>query len=320
MTPPVSVIMPVYNAERYLSPAIESILAQTFCDFEVIALDDGSTDSSPEILARYAKQDRRVRVFRRPQATLGALLNEGLREARGDYIARMDADDVSRPIRFEQQLHFLDTHPDVGIVGAQALAISPEGHPIRPLDHPLDHDGIEWDLLSGNGAALRHPAVMMRADVIRKVGGYSGDLETAEDVDLYLRVAEVARLANLPETLLEYRYHPSSINSTRRPQQIEDMRDIIGGALQRRGYEAAPPQMNTRYPRGYRNPAYLRLKWSKQALLSGFVRTSIRQFAEALRADPAVMMKIPVLYRSLCPAHVQDILDSYMPSRNPNKL
>jgi len=317
MTPPVSVIMPVYNAEQYLSSAIESILAQTFCDFEVIALDDGSTDSSPEILARYGKQDRRVRVFTRPQATLGALLNEGLREAQGDYIARMDADDISRPTRFEQQLQYLHTHPDVGIVGAQALAISPEGEPIRPLDHPVDHDEIEWDLLSGNGASLRHPAVMMRADVIQKVGGYSGDLETAEDVDLYLRVAEVARLANLPETLLEYRYHPSSINSTRRPQQTRDMHDIIEGALQRRGYEKAPPEMNTRYPRDYRNPAFFRLKWSKQALLSGFVRTSIHQFAEALRADPAVITEIPVLYRALFPARVQDILDSYISSRNP---
>jgi len=315
MTPPVSVIMPVYNAERYLSPAIESILSQTFCDFEVIALDDGSTDSSPEILARYAKQDRRVRVFRRPQATLGALLNEGLREARGDYIARMDADDVSRPTRFEEQLQYLDTHSDVGIVGSQALAISPEGDPIRPLDHPLDHDGIESDLLSGNGAALRHPAAMMRAGVIRKVGGYSGDLETAEDVDLYLRVAEVARLANLPETLLEYRYHPSSINSTRRPQQIKDMRDIIRGALQRRGYEKVPPQMSIRHPRDYRNTAYLRLKWSKQALRSGFIMTFIRQFAEALRADPAVIAKIPVLYRALCPARVQDMLDPYISSQ-----
>jgi glycosyltransferase involved in cell wall biosynthesis len=301
MSPPtVSVVLPVYNADQYLSTAVESILDQTYTDFELIALDDGSTDRSPEILRRYAETDDRVRVIHRPQPTLGALLNEGLREARGRYVARMDADDISRPRRLERQVDYLNAHPGVGIVGAQAQAISPEGYPIRRLDHPLTHDAIDAALLNGDGAALSHPVIMMRTDVAGQVGGYPSDRETSEDVDLYLRAAEQSRLANLSSVLLDYRLRPDSICHTRYGQQAIDTRAIVRAALRRRGADdRTPPTMDLSQQKHYQDPVHLRLLWARRALRAGHVRSAFYQLKVAFRHRPSFVVDGSLLRRIL---------------------
>ena len=170
--PQISVLMPVYQAERYLEEAVESILAQSFDDFELLALDDGSTDESPRILAALAARDDRIRVRVAPHAGLVRRLNQGLAEARGTCIARMDADDISYPERFERQLAFLETHPECVAVGTAVDEIDPDGRPIRPLDIRPNHEEIESRLLQGDGGALIHASALYRTDAVRGVGGY----------------------------------------------------------------------------------------------------------------------------------------------------
>jgi GT2 family glycosyltransferase/glycosyltransferase involved in cell wall biosynthesis len=212
--PRVSVVMPVYNAGRYLAPAVESVLAQTFRDFEFIIVDDGSTDSSLEVLRAYEKQDARIRFISRPNTGLVGALNDGIAAARGEFIARMDADDVSLPARLERQVEILQSDAECLAVGSDVLFIDPEGAPLIRRNPPLQHAGIVAELLEGNGGALIHPSVVFRRDALVACGGYREEAIHLEDFDLYLRLMSHGRLANLPEALLLYRQHPASINHT----------------------------------------------------------------------------------------------------------
>src|SRR5688572_18649710 len=210
-TPRVSVLVPVYNAERYLAEAMDSILAQTFADFEVIAVDDGSKDRSREILEDYAKRDGRVKVISRANTGIVGALNDGLSASRGELIGRMDSDDVALPERFAKQVEFLDANPDVILVGARVTMIDPEGWPIGDMatvGH--GHDVIE-DALLGGGWPIVHPTVIMRRGALLRVGGYQEGTFPNEDHDLFLRLAEIGKLENLRDTLLHYRRHPNSV-------------------------------------------------------------------------------------------------------------
>ena len=164
--PRISVLMPVYQAERYLEEAVESILAQSFDNFELLALDDGSTDASPDILEALARRDDRIRVRRTEHAGLVSQLNQGLAEARGEFIARMDADDVSHPARFERQLAYLDAHPDCVAVGTGTDEVDPERRIIRTFDIRTTHEEIESRLMQGDGGALIHASALYRTDEI----------------------------------------------------------------------------------------------------------------------------------------------------------
>jgi glycosyltransferase involved in cell wall biosynthesis len=205
--------MPTYNAERYVARAIDSILAQTFADFEFIIVDDGSADRSLEIIRRYEGLDDRIRVLSRPNTGVVGAANDGLAMARGEVVARMDADDVSYPRRFERQVAFLDGHPDCVAVGARVRCIDSDGRPSNS-DYlaPLTHAEIDarWHLL-GVGGGIAHPTAMSRTAIVRRIGGYR-ELCPAEDVDLFLRLAEQGELANLPEVLLDYRVHFEGIS------------------------------------------------------------------------------------------------------------
>ena len=233
--PRVSVLLPVYNAERYLAVAVDSILGQTFTDFELIVVDDGSTDRSGEMLARYAAADPRVRVISRPNTGYVPALNEMLAAARGPLVARMDADDVSLPARFAQQVAYLDAHPDCVLVGTHVIQMDADGDVIGPMsDVAFGHDEINADLLV-RGWPIVHPTVMMRTDAVRKVGGYDPTLCPNEDHDLFLRMAEVGRVENLPEVLLQYRKHAASESSLKRARSADLITRIIVAACHRRG-------------------------------------------------------------------------------------
>lgn len=208
--------MPVYEAERYLEEAIESILAQSMDDFELIALEDGSSDDSPRILAALAVRDDRVRVHAAPHEGLLRRLNEGIELARGTYIARMDADDISYPDRFKRQFAYMEAHPDCFAVGTFVDEIDPDGRTIRPLHIETTHEAIDDRLIKGDGGALMHPAAMYRSDALRRVGGYREGLEGGEDMDLHLRLSELGRLANIPERLFLYRKHFQGVTLSRR--------------------------------------------------------------------------------------------------------
>lgn len=214
-TPLISVVMPVYNAERYLRIAVDSILAQTVSDFELIAVDDGSKDKSKAILDAYAAKDPRVRVISRPNTGIVGALNDGLAAARGEFIARMDGDDWVTPDRFAKQLALLRAHPEYVCVGSQFNYMDSKGALIKWSPRETDPKKVEQTLLEGDGGALIHPVIMGRRSAFEAAGGYRAEAQWVEDFDLYLRLARIGQLSNVPEVLLHYRYHTQSVNFTR---------------------------------------------------------------------------------------------------------
>jgi glycosyltransferase involved in cell wall biosynthesis len=208
-SPIVSVIMPLYNARPYVAKAIDSILKQTFSDFEFIIVDDGSMDGSAEVAQRFAKRDQRIRFVRQSNAGVSAASNRGLALARGEFIARMDHDDISVPTRLEQQVAYLRGHAECVAVGGHAMFIDDGGLPLRLFHVPLSHEEIDTALLSTWG--MFHPTMMARASAMRAIGGYSLEFCNLEDLDVFLKLAECGRLANLPDVLVHYRQHFRSI-------------------------------------------------------------------------------------------------------------
>jgi Glycosyl transferase family 2 len=211
-TPRVSVIMPVFNGGRFLAAAVESVLKQSFDDFEFIVIDDGSTDQSSALLLEASRSDHRVRLLSQANSGVVVALNRALELARGEYIARMDADDVALPPRFARQVAFLDAHPDVAVVGSAIRLIDEEGRTIRDVDYPLTPAEVS-EFLIEVGCALAHPAVMMRRVDVAGAGGYRSAYRHAEDYDLWLRMSETRALANLPDRLLLYRQHPGKASA-----------------------------------------------------------------------------------------------------------
>lgn len=214
-SPRITVALSVHDNAAYLALALDSILAQTFSDFELVAVDDGSTDGSGAILDSYAARDSRVRIIHQSNRGLIASLNLIIAEARAPYIARMDGDDIALPERFAQQIAFLEAHPDHGLVGTQIRGITETGEPRRDhaVDHPLSAEAIAEALGSSVlGSPLCHPSVMIRRDLLEAVGGYRAAYRHCEDYDLWLRLAERTRMANLPERLLLYRYSDTQVS------------------------------------------------------------------------------------------------------------
>jgi Glycosyl transferase family 2 len=201
--PPVSVVLPVYNGEAFLAEAIGSILGQSFRDFELIAIDDGSTDGSASILD--AVRDMRMRVIHQANAGLAASLNRGISLARGKYIARQDHDDLSLPMRFTRQVQFLEQNPDCALVGTRAEIRSGDGPAMRFHDHPAEDAALRFELLFDN--PFVHSSVMLRKRAVEAVGGYSTDpaRQPPEDYELWSRLARCYQVANLPERLTVYR-------------------------------------------------------------------------------------------------------------------
>lgn len=222
MSPKVTVLMPVHNGEKYLREAVDSILGQTFRDFEYIVVDDASTDRSYEIARSYT--DPRV-VLVRNERNLGLTvsLNRGLELARGEYVARMDCDDVSLPERLERQVAFMDAHPDVGACSTWSLDIDHAGNVIGRRELPV---GEELNNFYWRRSPLIHPAAMFRFD--REDGPrYDPACRYAQDYDLWFRIRVRRRLANLPEHLLLYRVHDESITGSRFDAQLRSCYEVF---------------------------------------------------------------------------------------------
>jgi len=211
--PPLTVAMSIYNGERFLVPAIESILAQTYGDFEFLILDDGSTDATPQILHDYAQRDARIRPIIRANRGLVASLNQLLEEARAPLVARMDADDICHPERFAQQVAFLTANPDHGVIGSWSEDIDEQDRrwPIEGADHPVTHADFLHNIRFG-GPLLVHPGVMYRRDLVLAQGGYHRAFLHCEDLDLWLRLASVTKIANIPERLIRYRHYDGQVS------------------------------------------------------------------------------------------------------------
>ena len=211
--PLISVVMSVYNTEKYVAEAIESILNQTLTNLEFIIVDDGSTDNSLEIFQSYIKIDNRVKVIVNPENIgLAKSLNRGISIARGKYIARMDADDISLPRRLIKQLDFLESNPEIDVVGSNYTRIDTHSNVLTTTDKPTSPALIWWNLYFGNPIA--HPTVMMRRSLFLdgKIR-YDEQIPVAQDYHLWHQVIEDHSISNIPESLLLYRVHPESVTS-----------------------------------------------------------------------------------------------------------
>lgn len=286
-SPRVSVLMPVYNAEPYLAEAVESILGQTFPDFELLAVNDGSTDGSLDTLRRFEARDARVRVISRPNTGYLVALNEMLGVARGEYVARMDADDVSLRDRLQRQVRALDSDPGLACVGGACEMIDAAGRRLVDLSMPVRDEEIQRACLEGH-TAICHPAATMRRAHVQAVGGYDPAMYTAEDLDLWLKLGERGRLANLPEVVLRYRLHPGSVSEQRRGEQRDTMRRACENAWRRRGVRGEFTASNPWRPGPDRTSRHqFALKYGWWAFQSGERGTAVRYGARAIASLPA---------------------------------
>lgn len=214
--PLISCVLPVYNGDAFLADAINSILRQTHENFELIIINDGSTDKTGAIIASF--RDPRIRVECQRNAGIVSALNRGLSLARGDFIARMDADDISLPDRFEKQVRFLIENPDVVLVGGRSIPITSEGFidEYKISRKNLKHEkrkGADFRTFPPRVATALHPLIMMRSTAIRAIGGYRHGFDYAEDYDMYIRISQYGSLHNIDDVILQYRYHGENIST-----------------------------------------------------------------------------------------------------------
>ncbi len=235
-TIPISVVMPVYNSDKYMREAIESILNQTFQDFEFIIIDDGSTDMSLEIALDYQKHDARIQVHCHEQ-NKGIVKgrNAGLQLAKGKYIAWMDSDDISVPERLTKQYLFMQSHPDIGVTSANAIMIDESGKSISVIQMPQTHNLILWAFCFYD--PIINPAVMANRELCIQIGGYR-DLAKdrteyfPEDYDLWVRISKHTHFRNFNEPLLKLRKHSQNITKTRLQSTLKNSSLICHAYLQ----------------------------------------------------------------------------------------
>lgn len=212
----VSVLMAVFNTAEYLQKALESISNQSYTEFEFIALDDGSTDGSTEILMRFAEKEPRFKLITRENRGLIVTRNELLHAANSNFIAWMDSDDISLPNRLELQINRFDNDLDLVCLGGVAQCVDPDGYALNFENYPLAHEDIL--IAQKGGGAMRFPATMMRRDIAISVGGFREPFKIGEDLDLLIRMSEVGKMANLSDTIYVYRQHLKNVCATLGPQ------------------------------------------------------------------------------------------------------
>jgi len=220
--PEISVVMSVYNGEKYLDEAIQSILNQTYKNFEFIIINDGSTDKSLEIIKKYINQDKRIILINRENKGLIASLNEGIAKARGTYIARMDADDISLPNRFEEQVKFMEKNLDVGVCGSWVVVFG-KNRKDRLWKTSLKDDELKTNLLFS--VPFAHPSVIIRTDLLFNNNiRYNSEFIHAEDYNLWVDLSNYTKFANIQKVLLKYRYLGKSITRTQDKIEFYDKR------------------------------------------------------------------------------------------------
>lgn len=296
-TPVISVIMPVYNTLRYLNESVESILAQSFREFEFLIFDDGSTDGSRERLQEYADRDARIQLFEREHGGLTRLLNEGIQKAKGPFISRMDSDDVAEKNRFEAQLNFLVQHPEHVAVGSEILRIDSGSLPIGIQRKFENHDDIIHAFLSGKGGAIIHPSAMFSREALEHIGGYRPEFEPAEDFDLFIRLSEVGKLANLSQPLMRYRLHFKRTTEQRRTEQLDKVKEILTQAWLQRGLGEIPADLlNTQKTL---TPQESREYWAYTAISQGYSLTGLKYAVILMLAAPLSLKGWRLLSKAL---------------------
>lgn len=223
----ISVIMPVYNGEKYLKEAIDSVLSQTFKDFELIIINDCSTDTTIDVINSY-NDERIILINNEENLGIAKNLNKGIEISKGKYIARMDADDICYPHRLERQYNFMEANIDIGMCGSSAEVFT--DNTIRLHVCPQQHNEIK--VLQIFNSAFTHPAVMIKKEILDKYNlRYDEFYEGMEDYELWIRMSRVTKLANIDEVLLKYRSHSSQVTKNVTRQQLEKMRLIRKNTL-----------------------------------------------------------------------------------------
>jgi len=317
MIPVVSVLMAVRNGGPYLDASIASIVGQTFTDWELVVVDDASDDGTPRVLAEWTARDPRIRVVTNT-ANIGqtASLNKGLRECRGDWVARQDADDLSDPRRLAAQMKFLDRHPDIVLLGTQGILIDEAGKKVGLLDVPSGEAGILWTSMFLN-PFLHTSVVFRRAIALEKYHGYDEDFRIAQDYDLWVRMLNTSPTANLPARLVSYRRSDDSLSRAGRGLAEEEAdrvarrqtEHLLGRTLSseesdlcaefRRGLpafrrrafhemqERLEDEFSTRYPQCSSGPRSTQYRWHlRLAGASDNTTAALPEILAALSCDP----------------------------------
>jgi glycosyltransferase involved in cell wall biosynthesis len=311
----VSVVIPVWNGERYLAESIESVLAQTHSDFELIIVDDGSTDDTAIIADHYACMDPRVRLVRQPNQGVAGARNTGLEVARGEWVACLDHDDLMLPHRLERQIAFITEHPDVKVFGSVCQYINEEGRPRggHTIGAPVrSHADLDALLKKGRLIGLTHPSVMMHRDTIRSLGGYYPAMEPAEDLDLWMRVAEAGHLVlQDDEVLTKYRVHAGSIIGVHAAKGSRASMLVAARAVARRAGRPEP-MMEDFLEEWHSKPIRQRLEETRQQLGWVYYRR-----AGAALTNRRWLIGLPCLAAAFClrPLYVARRLSQQLASR-----
>ena len=210
--PLVSVIMPIYKAEKYLSEALDSIFNQSFQNFEIIIVSDDTDEETMKILQYYSKNEPRLRIFHQKRKGLIESRNMCFEIARGEYLAIMDSDDISMSDRFQKQIDFFRQNPESGIVGSWIVQIDTKGNKIRDIRYPITKNGIVFHMLFHN--CLANSSVMLKKEISLKIGKYQQEMAYAEDYDYWSRAILLTEISNIPEPLVLYRIHQQNVSST----------------------------------------------------------------------------------------------------------
>ena len=295
--PRVSVLLPVWNGEAFLEQAMESILRQTLSSFELIVIDDGSTDRTSAIAEEFASRDTRVRVLRRLHEGFSGTLNAGIAAARGEYVARMDADDISLPERLQKQVAYLDAHPECVAIGAWIEVVNETGRHVGLKTFVTTHDEISAVLLRGV-SPMAHPTVVARRDALRAVGGYDARCYPSEDLDLWFRLGESGELANLGEALLKHRRHKAAIGVREREKMKAMALAICNDARTKHGLR---PRRGTPILAGTDADAQYHFECARTALIAGSHLTAVRHAAATIAAEPNRLYGYATLFACAVP-------------------
>jgi glycosyltransferase involved in cell wall biosynthesis len=225
--PKVSIILPVYNGEEFLRQAINSVLLQSFADWEMIIINDGSSDTSGSIIGSFVSKDSRIRqIVHERNLGLVASLNEGVAVSSGEYLARLDSDDFwSDPDKLARQAAYLDNNPQCGLVGTRAEMVDMAGKHLYDFKPPSDDKNIRKQILLRN--CFIHSSILIRKNILQQAGGYRVEDRHVEDYSLWLRMGKLAGFANLPEVSVVYRKNPSGITRTKNREQVRAALQLV---------------------------------------------------------------------------------------------
>lgn len=287
--PSVTVLLPAYNAGPYLREAIDSVLAQTWTDFELLLINDGSKDETRAIIESY--NDQRIRAIHQENKGLITTLNEGIKMATADIIARMDADDVCMPARLELQMNFLNRHPEYVMVGSDADIMDKDGNYLMPLVQPHKHEEIQRNI--NDKVSFIHPCVTFRKEAVIAAGLYPKNALDFEDHLLWKKVLEVGKVCNLPEKLLKVRFNPESVTIDERWRGNDFLqirkRSVINGYVNEEDAAKLKALMSSQNLGPYRKASYYAMVGKKYLWNNPNSKLARQNLKEAIRHYPKNM-------------------------------